>query len=53
LLGADRLLVANQESSSVVGFQRDVESGRLRAVFEADVGERAFWVGPPGAVAGT
>ncbi len=53
LLGDDRVLVANQESHSVVGFQRDVESGRLSTVFESDVGERAFWVGPPGAIPGT
>ncbi len=52
LLGAERLLVANQESCSVVVFERDVANGLLRAAFEADVGERAFWVGPPGAVPG-
>lgn len=52
LLGEDRLLVANQESQSVVGFARDVTTGLLTRRFEAHVGERAFWVGTTGSVGG-
>ncbi len=52
LLGEDLLLVANQESCSVVAFERNPESGLLRFRFETHVGERAFWVGPWGAAPG-
>jgi 6-phosphogluconolactonase len=52
LLGDDRLLVANQESHTLVGFERDRETGLLRHLFETEVGERAFWVGTEDSVGG-
>jgi 6-phosphogluconolactonase len=45
LIESDHLLVANQESHTIVGFARDTETGLLRQLFETNVGERAFWVG--------
>lgn len=47
LVGDDLLLVANQESSNVVGFERNRETGTLMLQFVASVGEKAYWVGPP------
>ncbi|NLE88890.1 MAG: lactonase family protein [Myxococcales bacterium] len=47
LVGDDRLLVANQESSNIVGFERNRETGGLSLQFVAPVGEKAYWVGPP------
>lgn len=47
LLGEDRLLVANQESNNVIGFERNRETGTLSLQFTASFGEPTFWVGPP------
>ena len=44
--GIQSLVVANQESGSLSLFSRSDDSGRLAFLGSAEVGQRAFWVGP-------
>jgi 6-phosphogluconolactonase len=46
LVGDEHLLVANQESHNVMGFERNRETGALTPQFVAPFGERTYWVGP-------
>jgi 6-phosphogluconolactonase (cycloisomerase 2 family) len=45
LLGAERLIVANQESSSLAIFARAPKEGTLTFLGSVDTPERPFWVG--------